>query len=225
MRKFIIAVCVAAGMALSAPAVAQESGTSERAALTAAERAVAPSQKMDPEQVERDLAPMARAFGVKVDEPSDEAAPKDDKDMADVADRALDMVESVTVNVANTLKTMAPEVWRIMIRQQIAKAIAGPLGPLGWIIACLVLIKFGRKVWSLQDGATYGEKPNDAGWNNFWNGIVLKGVPLAVCTVATLFLVAEIRDSILLLVNPEYYAIKDLLQAIMDAKEGATGSR
>lgn len=190
-------------------------------------------QQLNSTQVQQDLAPLATAFGVKTPdtptaEPEPEAATpapsQTEKTVAGVADRALDMVENVTVSISNSLKTMAPEVWRIMIRQQYAKAISGPLGPLGWIIAALLLWKIGWATWPKMAGESFDSKGEmtDAGFNNICRVVFLKAIPLITITISTLFLVGEIRDSILYLVNPEYYAIKDLLESIMSAKTAVT---
>lgn len=178
------------------------------------------------QQAKHDLAPLAEVFDVKsgestapADTSTNETASVEHKSMGDVADRALTMVDNVTGKIAESLQKIAPQVWRIMIKQQIMKAVTEPLGPLGWIVGMLVLSHFGLKVWKSQDGQESEEDGTmtDVGWENFWRMMVLKALPTCVCVLATLFFFGALKYSILHAGNPEYYAIQDLLKSIMTA--------
>src|SRR4051812_15778591 len=54
----------------------------------------------------------------------------DHKHFADVTDKALNMFSHGVAQIAATTEQAAPVVWRIMVKQQIANAIANLIGPI-----------------------------------------------------------------------------------------------
>jgi len=169
---------------------------------------------MDLKAVQQSIAPVAGAFGVSAPEAPATATTTGQKTMADVADRALDGIEAVTAKIASTLEKVAPQVWRIMVRQQYAKAFSEPVGPLAWIISMLVFLIVSGKVWRHVEGADIGDLTED-GRNNLRRLIITRVGPLVIICIATIAFGYALKDSVLYLVNPEYYAIQDLLKSIM----------
>lgn len=219
-----ISFAVLAGMAtilLTTPAFADPPVAATNATVPAGDR-------VDPAQTRRELAPLAGVFGVKNpdDQPADtnsassndpSAQSADHKTLGDVADRGLTMLQDLTGKIADSLSKIAPQVWRIMIKQQIAKAIVAPLGPLAWIVGAWVLWGFGKKIWKHMEDADYDVSGdwNTAAINNAIRTGAIYALPLVVAVWNTIGLVGALSYSVLHLVNPEFYAIQDLLNAIM----------
>lgn len=132
--------------------------------------------------------------------------PKPEKTMADVSDKALDMLGAAVGTVAETLKKIGPEVWRIMIIQQYAKAAQILFGYIFALIASLIIFFAARKGLAIkEDEQGYDAKD----WRGF--KIFLKGVTWFVPCLCALLVAINLPDAIAMLINPEYYALKDLL--------------
>lgn len=165
-------------------------------------------------ELRKDLQTLGQVFGIdapkeapkKEDAKSPPPASVPQKNMADVADRALTMVEGVTARLSDTLKGIAPEVWRIMLKQQYAKAIAWPVGNLAFIALCLLWGVVMSYFWKS------GTKPDTPDDGRFW---FTKLIPLVFGTVGGMFLAYNLSWTVLLLINPEYYAIQDLLKTLL----------
>ncbi len=181
------------------------------------------SDHVDTAKLRENLAPLANTFGVKPDDQASTPSSGDDqsfnvssdhKTMADVADRALTSIQDVTAKVADSLSKIAPQVWRIMIKQQIAKAIVAPLDSLARLGGALVLWGFGHKLWKHMEDANY-EYGNAAAFNNGFRVAAIYALPLGIGVINTIDLIGSLQYSILHFVNPEFYAIQDLLNAVM----------
>ena len=59
--------------------------------------------------------------------------------MAEVADKAVDIVNRMVVSAVESIQKVAPDVWRIMIKQQYARAAGDLMVPAGLLITVLVL--------------------------------------------------------------------------------------
>lgn len=141
------------------------------------------------------------------DEPKPEAKPAEPpKTMANVADKALDMLGSAVGTVSETLKKMGPEVWRIMIIQQYAKAAQMIAGPLFALLASLVVFFAARKSLLIKDDEK--DRMNDD-WRIFKR--VLKGATWFAPCLCALIVAIQLSDAAAMIINPEYYALKDLL--------------
>jgi len=129
--------------------------------------------------------------------------------VADVADKALNLTVDAVTQIAVGLEKAAPEVWRIMIKQQYANAIGDLLGPTLWLIfffVCLYVMNKKIPLSMMKD-----LDPYDANIIPF--GMVWVLIPIAgLCTMIAF--TCNLTSSVKILINPEYYAIKDLLQMI-----------
>lgn len=163
----------------------------DSAGLTAEQRAA----------LQADLHTLAVGFGV---EP---AKPDTTKTMAEVSDRALGLLEKSVSTVAAGVEKGAPQVWRVAIRQQYAKAIALLIAPLGWFLAMLVLVVI---VFRKARGWIYS---SDA-WQDPGAFIVLL-LLLAPVAISGGILLDRLTSSVLYLVNPEWYALRDLVQLLL----------
>lgn len=126
------------------------------------------------------------------------------KTMATVADRALTMLGSAVGTVSETLKKMGPEVWRIMIRQQYANAAEQIIGPLFALIASIVIFFSLKKIIAIKD-----DDSHRSGIREF--KCVMKFVTCIVPCICALIVAIQLSSAIAMIVNPEYYALKDLL--------------
>ena len=118
---------------------------------------------------------------------------------------------------AATLQKVAPDVWRIMIRQQYAKALGGVVFPLGMsLLAFIFAVVLHRK-----SGAWVFKKET---WQRDPDGVFaflllfITWAPLIVFTIAFL---SGLTESIKFLINPEFYAIRDLILVLLG--KGGTG--
>lgn len=146
------------------------------------------------------------------DEPKPEAKPVEPpKTMANVADKALDMLGGAVGTVSETLKKMGPEVWRIMIMQQYAKAAQAIVGPLFALIASIVILFSLRKATTpIEDSDKSKGIEEDSDDMKIFKKVVRWILYVIPCILA--FVVASyIADAVAMIINPEYYALKDLL--------------
>lgn len=103
--------------------------------------------------------------------------------------------------ISNVISDLAPEVWRIMIRQQYAE-----VGAMAFVILwCVAYFIFAYKVRPFVDKKVEEESSYDVGWTAtqvfLWVGVAI-----------AILIIAILGCSIILhLVNPEYYALKALL--------------
>lgn len=166
--------------------------------------------------------------GEKPPAPSTSSTPEkkeESKTMANVADRALDMLGSVVAGISQSLQKIAPEVWRIMIKQQFAKAAFNVATPLLFFLGGLIGIVIMRKMWKAGEGPLIDQLPKEVrytGWDK-GDGMILKQIfrswiPLAFLVISGGILAINIGESIKLVINPEFYAIKDLITLVSDPK-------
>ena len=118
------------------------------------------------------------------------------------------MVKDLVASVSKTLESVAPNVWRIMIRQQYANAIADLVLP--WLLFVIALVIWGitQKKWVLKDCSSDDEKV--ARMIFAWIVHVACGAIFAIWGAIAL------SDSIKYLINPEYYAVRDLLTMLLN---------
>lgn len=135
------------------------------------------------------------------------AAPAaDQKSLADVADKALNLMSGLVVKVAGTLEKVAPKFWTIMVRQQYAKAIADTIVPcalaaFGFVV--LVLLKK-RMGWPDLEKRSW----DDEDWIKLWVGIIVPGLFSFICFWVSAYHIAEAAKFV---INPEFYAVRDIL--------------
>ncbi len=129
------------------------------------------------------------------------------KTMADVADKALNMVGGLVASVSETLQKVAPEIWKIMIRQQYAKAIGDLILPIVLLLMCVAYWAIIKRGWVKDPHAC-----EDA---RIWRVVMVTGVPIFFGIIFTIWTAVSLSDSIKYLINPEYYAVRDLLLMLL----------
>ena len=199
-------VMVGVLMALPSVGMAQAPAEGKSEEVSAVEQALTPAEQA---KMRQDLQALAEAMGVKVPakkkaQPPQQPEPKkEEPSIAGVANKALNMVNGLVASVAKTLEGVAPEVWRIMIRQQYAKAIADLIVPWLLLMLCLIYWITLKKRWVLENGAGSDEEVTRI--------VVLHTLPVFFGIIFFIWGVVRLSDSIKYLVNPEYYAVRDLL--------------
>lgn len=198
MKKFFVLFCFLFMTSMSASSFAQDATqSSAKSSITVDDV--------------RQLGEQVKALKAIVsDDPKPEPKPEpkseQPKTMGDAADKALDMLGGAVGTVADTLKKIGPEVWRIMIIQQYANAARSLAGPFFALIASLIVFFAARKGLTIkEDEMGYG--------NSDWRGFkrFLKGVTWLAPCLCALIVAINLSESIAMIINPEYYALKDLL--------------
>ncbi|MBI1956883.1 MAG: hypothetical protein HYS44_00260 [Candidatus Niyogibacteria bacterium] len=133
------------------------------------------------------------------------------KDMADVADRALSILSGYIGVAAAAVEKAAPEVWRVMIRQQYANAIFWPTIPAGLLLITLGYCAILKRIWPKIENPTTDAEKEDMNWR----GGLSTAVPFIGGLVFSVWLVIAVGLSIKVFINPEYYAFRDLLQLLL----------
>ena len=113
----------------------------------------------DAAKLRQSLQTLGQAFGVEAEAtPQKPTSETPKKTMAEVADKALDMVSSLTAQLDATLKKIAPDVWDIMLRQQYAKALAMPMFPVGILVVVWIYFRRVSEGWQPQTNDERGAK-------------------------------------------------------------------
>ena len=214
MKNLLIVLLMVFGLFIPTYSYAQVSPTGS----------VTPSQVMSPEdmmKMREQLAALSKAMGNPVPSatnapvPADSAKPINDHNISDVANKALDMMGTAVATLSSSISKIAPHVWVIMIRQQYAKAVDNVLVPFFLLIASIIYTVIIRK-----------KLPPADSWDQDWDEsdafrFIFRGViPTTILGACTIWFVSDLGDSIKLLINPEYYAIKDIL--LMLTNPGST---
>ncbi len=168
--------------------------------------------KQDIQQIREAAQGLKEVFGIE-----DDSAKKNDsktgkpekKTMADVADKAVDMAGRMVAQAAETIQKVAPDVWRIMIKQQYAKATSIIIIPVGLLIILFIAYRQVNKWWPRPER---GFDSNDENCN-WW--IVCKIVPFIGGIALSVWFAIALSFSVKYLINPEFYAIRDMLMMIL----------
>lgn len=171
--------------------------------------------------VQQGVVALAKLFEVDVPKKAEpakavsEAPPQ--KSIADVMDKAIDKVSDVVGAMAQAIKNIAPDVWRIMITQQYAKAVASLVVPLLLVAVCIGAF-FASRARHMYCIVANADKANPENINSdeigfFWAVRVVSA--LGIC-MSCIWLANRISESALFLINPEFYAIQDLLRMILN---------
>ncbi len=134
------------------------------------------------------------------------------KTMADVADKALDYVTKAVTTIAANLEKAAPWVWKVMIRQQYANALSKLIVPWSLFFAVMISGTIIRKKWKTG----IDESINDESDAKTVNLLVGRVIPWVLMAIFAIWGFNRLSDSIQLLINPEYYAIRDLINTIIN---------
>lgn len=184
------------------------------AAQTAANQALNPDEQA---KLRNELNGLSSAFGVApqaTPTPIKESTPSPQgKTVGDAANKAVDAVINLTGQVAAGVQKIAPDIWRIMIRQQYAKAASYILLPWGLFVSIMLVAFFISKKWKDPGGAAL--KNIDDFTERGWRRAVVYVGPTVLCIIVGIWGLNRFSDSIQILINPEYYAIRDLITMLM----------
>jgi len=134
----------------------------------------------------------------------------------DTIERVLDMVEVSAAQVAEAVKNVAPEVWRIYVRQaQIT----------GWTIVGSAAF-FGLLTLACFGGAGVGyrrdvliHRAQDSRFSPDWDDSALRIVLTVIGAIAGTFFailaICVIVEGLAEILNPEYYAISKLIEGLV----------
>ena len=181
-------------------------------------------QPLTPEEeahLREDAQLMLKVLGVAGEADASSQQPGQHKTVADVLDKLLDMTSGFVVTTAARLEQVAPHVWRIMIMQQYAKAIGDMTVPWGLLILALIYMKIVNRAWKPKapDGPLWNDRdggPTESGMKVFLG----KFAPIFLGFIFAIWGLNNLSESIKLLINPEYYAIHDMLTMALGRTAG-----
>jgi hypothetical protein len=159
------------------------------------------------------LQTIAKTFGEK-EQPQQQQQQQPAKTMAEVADKALDLSSKYIGQAAAVIEKAAPRVWEVMVRQQYAKALGELVGPLITILTIILFSSITRSIWKPRD-------PTEDFFTRDWftergmRGLLTAFIPGVVVVICSITFASRFADSVMYLINPEYYAIKDLVQLLL----------
>lgn len=137
----------------------------------------------------------------------------DHKSMGDVMDRALTMADSAITQVAQSLQAVAPDILRIFVRQQYAAAFS-EFFLSGMIIVIPLLFRRGL----LRTITTEGGMVKEIEWakdDQAMTRLIVSIVCYLLAAFCALGSVTFLATAIAQLINPEYYAIRDLVHTVL----------
>lgn len=201
--KLIVFVCaMLVSFSASAEFLLPESSSTDlkTATVSTSEKPVAWTNA-DKQELKDQLGLLRSAFGTE--EKSVEAKG------ALVADKALTLLEKLITQIAGTVEKMAPDVFRIMYKQQIAKAFGDLIIP--WLIffATVLYMLIVRKMW--QWPGEFDEMETECVCHILFTA----AFPLLLCLATCIWGFIALSHSIQYLYNPEYYAMRDLINILM----------
>lgn len=139
------------------------------------------------------------------------AAPK----AADVADKALDMVRGAVSSVVDGVSKAAPQVWRVMVRQRYIKAATTVLLPWGLFLLVFAYYGYIKKAfdWEARKAREKEDPRNNYISQDQMSAYLILGqiIPGILWVAFGIWGIVALSDSICYLLNPEYYAIRDML--------------
>jgi uncharacterized protein YjeT (DUF2065 family) len=138
---------------------------------------------------------------------------QENKSVADVLDKGVDLFSGYVTTLEGVVSKYAPEVWRIMITQQYAKAISYPLFWGLMLIGLCIFYRTGRKYFGLEKGqAVFRAEEGTYLDDEDAPRVILVGViPLILGVIFTARFFFVLSESIMIAINPEYYALKDII--------------
>lgn len=193
-------------------ALAQENSASKATTDTATSTGVAKNSGAftaeDKARAQAQMKQLGELFGVEQPKPKAEEKQEQPKTIADVADKGLDMIGNMVGKIAVQVEKVAPKIWEVMVLQQYAKAISGLIVPWGIVILTLMYIFFIRKIFK-PSGDSSDWDPNGG---YVWFTMLLPGLIILGTGIWGL---VRLSDAILYLVNPDYYAVRDLVKLLL----------
>lgn len=135
-----------------------------------------------------------------------------------LADRALVMADRAGTSIAGAVSKVAPKFWRIMVLQQYAKAASVLTVPVGLLLAIMVIRIRMRKHW-VAIGA-HDHCPYDCGIC-FSDGVRIaftQVIPFVMMAAFAIWGAVELKETAKYLINPEYYAVRDILVLFLNPR-------
>jgi hypothetical protein len=193
-------------------------------ANTTTTQATATFSEQERAEAKKQLQGVGELFGVKkptspeqTKTESKSTAKTEDKpvNMAEVASKALDMVGNAVGTIAGIVQKVAPEVWEIMVRQQYAAALAMLVGPFLFLLIVAVYVVVVKKYWKrYPDDTGYFDHSSDPTLK-FFRALLTTFIPGIMAIIFSGVLAYRIGDALPMLINPKYYAVKDLLEMLL----------
>ena len=135
------------------------------------------------------------------------------KTFADVLDKGIDLFASYATSMGEIVKKVAPEVWEIMIRQQYAIAIPDILYWLMLPFIFLISPFIHRRLFYGKDSKVPILDTASSDESEVFRCIVA-WVCFIVATLSVFIALHSITSDVAILLNPKYYAIKDMFNLI-----------
>lgn len=205
MRLLIVGVFL---LSLTGLAQAQDAAPASAPESSAISQAISPA---DAQKLREDMAALAAAMGVTpTSQPAKSPAGDGGKTAADVADRALNMVQGLVAQVSTSLEAVAPKVWGIMVRQQYAKAIFNILTPILLFLGFFGFYKYGTKLAEQHKD----DRPGSGEFDYQILAGFIRVISFCVLVIMTIWFSVNMAEAAKYLINPEYYAVRDILVMI-----------
>jgi hypothetical protein len=213
MKKLILAIGIALSLSAMSPSYAADAG---KGSVT----------REDAAAVQKGVEELGQMFGVEKPKPTQHVpvAPAQTKTVADVMDKAVDKISDVVGAMAQAINNVAPDVWRIMLKQQYAKAISEVVVPTVFgiilVVAWLCLRALRVRIKKADPDVTFCKK-NEEGKSTddptlYGGAAIIMWIIGVIFGFDALWFGNRLADSSLLLINPEFYAIQDLLRMILN---------
>jgi len=150
---------------------------------------------------------------------SEEKPPEKGKSVVDVMDKGLDLLSGYVSTLEGVVSKYAPEVWRIMITQQYSKAIGYPAFWGLMLLSVVILRSVIKRYFGVEKGqaifARTEKEKNSYSDEAYWARVWFVGIiPTALAIPLTIVFLYCFTEAIMIFINPEYYALKDIIQML-----------
>lgn len=200
-------IVLAAAFIAAAPLIAQAQSSGPEVAAPVASAEALNAKEL--EALTSAVTMLQKSFAV--DERGNKKEPTQEQTttMAEVADKVVTLGARAIAQAADSVEKVAPKVWGVMVRQQYAKAIGDLTVPfVGFVIALVIFVRtkaFRIRVWQ----------------NNTLNEDAFMAIAIVAALIAAAFWFAyALSNSVMYLINPEFYAFRDLLVMILNKGQG-----
>lgn len=128
---------------------------------------------------------------------------------AEVADKALDMSQSAVMGLSEAIQDIAPKAWEIAMRQVYAEVLYPIIILFLFAVVVGVVTYLYDKKWK-----PIRKREGEYGTTDEWDTYIILGrwVPGIALTGITTGLVFAVANLVMILINPEYYGIKKVLE-------------
>ena len=184
--------------------------------ISAEEQTVQSLSPQDTEVIKRNAQALGTLFGVEQEQPKptpNTGTQQQGKSMAEVAERAIDLTAQAIATIASTIQKIAPDIWRIMLKQQYVKGVQGLIPPFGLLFLVFVYrAKIAPKCFPVPTEENRAREDDDEKWLRIWLTSI---IPVGLMYLLGAWGVKQLSDCLGYLINPEFYAIQDLLRTIL----------